>query len=47
MTLMELIKKGELKAKRIGRKWFIRKEWIEEFLEKPSNQGEKNKGGEK
>ncbi|OBB53131.1 helix-turn-helix domain-containing protein [Mycolicibacterium fortuitum] len=32
-TFMDLIKRGELRAAKVGRQWRIKRSWIEEYLE--------------
>ncbi|MEA5016149.1 MAG: helix-turn-helix domain-containing protein [Candidatus Limiplasma sp.] len=34
-TVLLLIRRGELKGKRIGREWRILPEWLEEYMSQP------------
>jgi excisionase family DNA binding protein len=37
-TLVRLRKKGVIKAKQIGRQWFYRVDWLQEYLDEADNQ---------
>lgn len=34
-TVIRLIKRGELKGKKLGREWRIHPDWLDEYLSKP------------
>jgi excisionase family DNA binding protein len=36
-TVIRLIKRGELKGKKLGREWRILPEWLDEFMSQPDN----------